>query len=106
MTRLPHGSYIIHDDKLCRVWRKPDGSCVAQGKRLSIADKIACPLSLSERRMYVKELARSATVCRNLMQTRKCTLAEAWSTVKTARGTRVIGDGAGYRPVLRGEYSR
>jgi len=74
------------------VWRKANGDCRAQGKRVGKDN----PFTVEERKMYVAELARSAIICKNLMQSRGITLAEAWTLMKEARrpAFRINADGS------------
>lgn len=80
---LPARSFKIQSDAICTVWRKPNGDCVAQGKRLA-RDSNAHKMTSAQRKMYVQELARSAIICKNLMQD-GMTLSEAWQLIKDAR---------------------
>ena len=72
---------LVQDDRMCTVWRKPNGDCIAQGKRVPKDH----PLTVAERRIYVGELARSAIMCKFLMESRGINLTQAWELLKEAR---------------------
>ncbi len=78
---------LIETNRLIDVWQKPDGSCFAKAKRLSAADKIACPLSTSERQAYRALLGNSVSIIKHLRDHTRpgISLKEAWDLVKSAR---------------------
>lgn len=83
MIHLRPGAMKIQSDAICTVWRKPNGDCVAQGKRLA-RDSNAHKMTPQQRKMYVQELVRSAIICKNLID-EGMTLSEAWELIKSAR---------------------
>ena len=60
MKRLPQGSFICHSDQMITVWKLPDGTKLAQGKRVPVGHVF----TKIERRQYVAGLGETLPMLR------------------------------------------